>query len=213
MANITVIFNNETVTRRELDKPVCVIGRTEDCDLQIDNLGISRNHARILCTDGAYFVEDMNSSNGTFVNGQRVQRVQLNEGDEIVIGKYVINFSLASSARAASASANKQTVSASVPGSDSLHTMTMDGDAIRKRIEEMKRQKDTEMRRPVSAEPEPGPAPAEAKAEEQARAAELAQMRKTMNLLKAAVAAAVVAAIAAVVYFAFLRGGGPNLPQ
>jgi len=64
------------------------IGRAPDNDIQIDNLAVSSHHARVLAEDNKLFIEDLNSLNGTFVNNQRVQRVQLKQGDQVLIGKH-----------------------------------------------------------------------------------------------------------------------------
>lgn len=64
------------------------IGRAPDNDIQIDNLAVSSHHARVLAEDNKLFVEDLNSLNGTFVNNQRIQRVQLKQGDQVLIGKH-----------------------------------------------------------------------------------------------------------------------------
>jgi len=49
-----------------------IVGRQPTCDLVLPTASISRQHARLLCQDGAYYLEDLNSRNGTFVNGRRV---------------------------------------------------------------------------------------------------------------------------------------------
>ena len=52
----------------------------------IDDSQVSRKHCRVFCEGGLWFAEDMNSSNGTFVNGEKIKRAKLNEGDRILIG-------------------------------------------------------------------------------------------------------------------------------
>jgi pSer/pThr/pTyr-binding forkhead associated (FHA) protein len=70
-----------------VSKPQTVIGRREDCDLRIPVNDVSRKHCRLLMdeVDGLR-VEDLGSSNGTFVNGQRVQIQELNAGDTLQVG-------------------------------------------------------------------------------------------------------------------------------
>lgn len=68
------------------------IGRTPDNDLRIDADFISRHHAVILFSGSKTVVEDLNSTNGTFVNGERVSRRMLNEGDLVTIGKTEFRF-------------------------------------------------------------------------------------------------------------------------
>jgi len=68
-----------------------VIGRGKDVQVRVDDAGASREHARFLETeDGKYVVEDMGSTNGTFVDGKRVERAELQSGDRIHIGPNVV---------------------------------------------------------------------------------------------------------------------------
>ncbi|HTY48947.1 MAG TPA: FHA domain-containing protein [Steroidobacteraceae bacterium] len=70
------------------------IGRTPDNDIQIEATHVSRHHALILCHAGEAFVEDLNSTNGVQVNGRRIARVQLQDGDMVVIGRAQFRFAL-----------------------------------------------------------------------------------------------------------------------
>jgi diguanylate cyclase (GGDEF)-like protein len=62
------------------------IGRGLHADVRINDEGISRVHAQIHCEDGKYFLSDAGSTNGTYANGDRVDRHELGEGDKIQIG-------------------------------------------------------------------------------------------------------------------------------
>ena len=64
-----------------------VIGREKECDITIPNDEISRQHARIIARPGSIMIEDMGSSNGTYVNNQPVQKAVVKEGDEIRFDK------------------------------------------------------------------------------------------------------------------------------
>src|ERR1700733_6552387 len=67
-----------------------LIGRGKDAQIRVDDAGASRAHARVLqVAGGAYVVEDLGSTNGTFVDGKRVERVELATGDRIHIGPNV----------------------------------------------------------------------------------------------------------------------------
>ena len=67
------------------------IGRQADSCVYLESLAVSRQHARIINDGGTWFVEDAGSSNGTFVNGRRVQgRVPLTENDTLQVGPYVL---------------------------------------------------------------------------------------------------------------------------
>jgi hypothetical protein len=66
-----------------LDKNEISIGRSLDNQLVINDLGISRTHAKLVARSGHFSIRDQNSTSGTFVNGQRVRKKVLNSGDII----------------------------------------------------------------------------------------------------------------------------------
>jgi len=69
-----------------LEGASAVLGRHPACDLVLDSAAVSRQHARILNLDGAFYLEDLHSRNGTFHNGRQIsQRQLLSEGDEVGI--------------------------------------------------------------------------------------------------------------------------------
>jgi hypothetical protein len=68
------------------------IGRSPDCEIFLDDVTVSRNHAVLIERDGRFFVEDEGSLNGTFVNRRRIDSVELENGDEVQIGKYRLTF-------------------------------------------------------------------------------------------------------------------------
>ena len=68
------------------------IGRSPDCEIFLDDVTVSRNHAVLIDRDGTYWVEDQGSLNGTFVNRKRIDSAPLEEGDELQIGKYRMTF-------------------------------------------------------------------------------------------------------------------------
>jgi pSer/pThr/pTyr-binding forkhead associated (FHA) protein len=76
----------------ELDKERISIGRRSTNDIQIDNLAISGEHAVITCILDDAFLEDRNSTNGTYVNGQPVKKHVLRNNDIIELGKYRLKF-------------------------------------------------------------------------------------------------------------------------
>jgi pSer/pThr/pTyr-binding forkhead associated (FHA) protein len=75
------------------DKPVVIIGRGVSTDITLWDIRASRAHARIDRQGNAYRISDLNSSNGTFVNGQRITTHHLQAGDMIKIGTSVLQFS------------------------------------------------------------------------------------------------------------------------
>jgi hypothetical protein len=68
------------------------IGRSPDCDVFLDDVTVSRNHAVLVERDGGFAVEDQGSLNGTFVNRRRIDSAPLENGDELQIGKYRLTF-------------------------------------------------------------------------------------------------------------------------
>jgi pSer/pThr/pTyr-binding forkhead associated (FHA) protein len=68
------------------------IGRSPDCGIFLDDVTVSRKHAVLVDRDGAFFIEDQGSLNGTFVNRKRVESAELEDGDELQIGKYRLTF-------------------------------------------------------------------------------------------------------------------------
>jgi len=60
-----------------------IIGRSNDCDICLNVVHLSRNHARVTVRGDALEIEDLNSSNGTFVNGAKIKTAMVQAGDEI----------------------------------------------------------------------------------------------------------------------------------
>ena len=69
-----------------------VIGRSPDCEVFLDDVTVSRRHAVLVEEGGRFWIEDQGSLNGTFVNHARVDRIELENGDEVQIGKYRLAF-------------------------------------------------------------------------------------------------------------------------
>jgi pSer/pThr/pTyr-binding forkhead associated (FHA) protein len=84
----------ETTVLKEvpLTKERTTIGRKPHNDIQIDNLAISGEHAVVITILNDSFLEDMGSTNGTFVNGQSVKKHFLQNGDTIELGKYRLKY-------------------------------------------------------------------------------------------------------------------------
>jgi len=76
-----------SLKQKLLKKNKIIAGRNPDCDIFIDDQLVSRNHAEISKEDGAYFITDLNSTNGTFINNQQIKgKVRFTENDTIFIG-------------------------------------------------------------------------------------------------------------------------------
>ena len=90
MPRIVLKLDEEVLKELMLDKPRLTIGRKPDNDLVIDNPAVSGHHALIVSQDGAFFIEDLGSTNGTFVNDGKVQKEKLKNSDRVTVGKHVL---------------------------------------------------------------------------------------------------------------------------
>ena len=76
------ILRHETVT----------IGRGSENDIQLADTTVSQQHARFLVTENTLLIEDLGSTNGTYVNGQRIDKHRLKKGDLVMIGQHRLSF-------------------------------------------------------------------------------------------------------------------------
>ncbi len=91
-AKLILLFNDERVGEYALDRESIVIGRRPGSDIQIDNLSVSGAHARVLTILKDSFIEDLGSTNGVFVNGHRIKKQVLADGDVVTIGKHQLRY-------------------------------------------------------------------------------------------------------------------------
>lgn len=92
MAKLVLSFNGGVVKEYELDKEILSIGRKPDNDIHIDNLAVSGTHARILTILNDSFIEDLGSTNGTYIAGNKISKHALQNGENIVIGKHELKY-------------------------------------------------------------------------------------------------------------------------
>lgn len=71
----------------ELDKELMIVGRSPDCDFWIEDTSISRRHFKLHLEDNEVSLEDLGSTNGTYVNGKRIKKTVLHDGDKIQISR------------------------------------------------------------------------------------------------------------------------------
>ena len=93
MASFTVNNGPDAGRRHDVGTGTCVMGRHPDCHIVIDIGAVSRHHAQLVYDGGRYFLEDLNSRNGTFVNEQPISgKVPLNNGDRVRICDTTLTF-------------------------------------------------------------------------------------------------------------------------
>jgi hypothetical protein len=79
-------------TRHEITKPVTVLGRSTGCDIRLGDPNVSRRHAEVRQQGTAYWIVDLDSTNGVDVNGSRVEKAKLEHGDVLTLGESELVF-------------------------------------------------------------------------------------------------------------------------
>jgi len=92
MAKLILQFKGASIKEFLLEKTAITIGRDPKNDIVIDNLAVSRFHTKITQQGNNYFVEDLQSGNGTFLNEQRIEKEILKHNDAITVGKHTLVF-------------------------------------------------------------------------------------------------------------------------
>lgn len=92
MPKLILKFSGTVLKSILLDKPQVLIGRKTDNDVVIENLAVSGHHARVVQESGTFFIEDMGSTNGTFLNDTKIEKRRLQHRDQIRVGKHVLIF-------------------------------------------------------------------------------------------------------------------------
>ena len=92
MIELVVKLGERVIEEARIDKEVVNIGRDPGCDITLDNLGVSRQHAQIRVVQGRYLLADNHSTNGTLLNGRPIQSAEISPGDLMQVGKFVITF-------------------------------------------------------------------------------------------------------------------------
>ena len=88
MIKILLKLKDKEIKTLETDKQEITIGRNENNDICIKNLGASKEHARIFRLNGEYIIEDLKSTNGTLLNNESIITGKLTGNDVVAIGKH-----------------------------------------------------------------------------------------------------------------------------
>jgi hypothetical protein len=86
------VWLNVDGQRHPVSKRVTVLGRGQDCDLQLADPNVSRRHAELRQEETSYWIVDLGSTNGTEVNGRRLRQSKLEDGDRITLGSTDVVF-------------------------------------------------------------------------------------------------------------------------
>lgn len=93
MGKLILSLDGAVLAEYEMNKERYTIGRLADNDIHVDNMAVSGHHALIINILNDSFLEDLNSTNGTYVNGKLVKKHALQDGDTITIGKHALKYS------------------------------------------------------------------------------------------------------------------------
>jgi pSer/pThr/pTyr-binding forkhead associated (FHA) protein len=100
MLQIELQYAGSVLATYDSENDLITIGRDPNNDIHIDSLAISSRHAQIRKVMNAYFIEDLKSTNGTFVNEKKIAKYELLDGDQVIIGKHCLLFHLQKKTRA-----------------------------------------------------------------------------------------------------------------
>ena len=92
MAKLVLSLNGVVQREHQLNKERMTVGRKPDNDIQIDNLAVSGKHALIITILDDSFLEDLGSTNGTYVNGKLIKKHALRDGDVVGVGKHELKY-------------------------------------------------------------------------------------------------------------------------
>jgi pSer/pThr/pTyr-binding forkhead associated (FHA) protein len=92
MGKLVVSLDGVVIKEVQLTKDKTSLGRRPYNDIVIDNLAVSGEHAVLQMVGSDVFIEDLNSTNGTYINGRAVKKQLLQNNDTVEIGKYKIKF-------------------------------------------------------------------------------------------------------------------------
>lgn len=92
MPKIVVSREGQVLMEWPLETKAAIIGRGTDCEIHLQDPSVSRHHAKVARIYNGYFIEDMHSTNGVLVNGLRVRKHMLRNGDRVQLGTHELDF-------------------------------------------------------------------------------------------------------------------------
>ena len=87
MARLILSLDGQVMAEYNMNKERYTVGRLPDNDIRIDNPAVSGHHSLVINILNDSFLEDLNSTNGTYVNGVRVETARLSSGDHLKVGR------------------------------------------------------------------------------------------------------------------------------
>jgi pSer/pThr/pTyr-binding forkhead associated (FHA) protein len=113
MLKLALRFKDKTLKQIESDKNEITIGRGNNNDIVIDNLAVSKEHAKIIKLPDGYELVDLDSTNGTLLNDKDIQKAKLAPQDVLTIGKHTLIIKSTDPRKAAAADLADKTVKVS----------------------------------------------------------------------------------------------------
>lgn len=92
MAKLTMSTEGKVVKEIPIDQACLTFGRKKDNDIEIDSMSVSSHHAKLVMIDDQAFVQDLGSTNGTYVNGEKISQAAMDDGDVVTMGTYSLKY-------------------------------------------------------------------------------------------------------------------------
>lgn len=151
MPELIVYLRDRELMRKPILAVETVIGRDANCDVVLDNAGVSRKHAMIVLEKDRFMIRDAGSQNGFSLNGKTAEESELRDGDVVKINKFEVRFAEAGGVPKEFLNPPKQAVGSGP--ANVVATMTVNADAARRLHEQL-------MAKKAASQPEmagPGP--------------------------------------------------------
>ncbi len=144
MAKVILMYNKKVLDQFDLPQGDMKIGRRPESDIVVDNMAVSGEHANIFTIGEDSFIQDLGSTNGTFVNNKRITKHHLRNGDVVTIGKHTLSYVNESETKPADDFAKTVIIAPPSAGSDAASPRkaalyVLSGASSGKRIEVSKR--------------------------------------------------------------------------